>query len=252
MDAALFDRILHFLFITSYVWAPLVLLSFVSMWLCRLLGRNVTLSLGAIGVPVHEASHLIVALLCGQKIIGVSFYRPSSDGSLGYVNRQYRRSMLSPVFNLLIAVAPVGGGLLGFYWVTEYLLPGFIAAFEQGFESGRLGANTPLAIVALFSFYDFHKICLWGLISFSILLFCSPSSTDFQGCRSGFIFMLCVYLLLQLLWPAKVDAFLNMIVPYAQLFGSVLMAIALGMVLLFVVIFGIRRLWVKQPALDVQ
>lgn len=252
MSASPLDSILQFLFITAFVWAPLLLLSLVNMRLCKLLGRKTTLLLGVIGVPVHETSHLIVAILCGQKITGVSFYRPSSDGSLGYVNRQYRRSMLSPIFNLLIAVAPVGGGLLAFYLVTEYLLPGFLTAVVQGFESGRLGVITPLAIAGLFSFYEPHKICLWALISFSILLFCSPSSTDFQGSRSGFIFMMCVYLLLQLLWPAKVNAFLTMIVPYGQLFGTVLIAIALTMVLLFAIIFGIRRLWAKPPVLDVQ
>lgn len=251
MEALLLERSLNFLFITSFVWAPLCILSFISMWLFRLLGRRITLTLGVLGVPVHEASHLIAALLCGQKIIGVSFYQPSSDGSLGYVNRQYRRSLLSPIFNLLIALAPVGGGILGFYCATEYFLPGFLNTFEQGFASGRLSLNTPLAIAGLFSVYDLQTILLWGLLSFSILLFCSPSLTDFQGCRSGFIFMLCVYLLLQLLWPAKVDAFLTVIVPYAQLFGSVLMAIALTMLLLLVIIFGIRRLLAKQPALDV-
>lgn len=248
----LLERTLDFLFVTSFVWAPLCLLSFISMRLCRTLGKNVTLILGAIGVPVHEASHLIVALVCGQKIIGVSFYRPSSDGSLGYVNRQYRRSLLSPIFNLLIALAPVGGGLFGFYWVTEYLLPGFFTTFEQGFLSGRLSLSSPLAIAGLFSFYELHNIVLWWLLSFSMLLFCSPSSTDFQGCRSGFIFMLCVYLLMQLLWPAKMDAFLTIIVPYAQLIGSVLIAIAMTMILLLVIIFGIRRLLPKPPALDAQ
>lgn len=248
MDEAILNRTLHFLFATSFVWVPLGLLSFISMWLCRLLGRNVTFILGAIGVPVHEASHLIVAVLCGQKITGVSFYSPSSDGSLGYVNRQYRRTLLSPIFNLLIALAPVGGGLLGFYLATEYLLPGFINAFENEFSTGKLGDNTLSVIAGLFSFYDLHKVLLWGVVSFSVLLFCSPSPSDFQGCRPGFILMLCVYLLMQFVCPARVDAFLASIVPYAQLFGGALIVIALFMFLLITIMFGIRLFFAKPPS----
>lgn len=245
MAFEILDRTLHFLFLTSYVWVPLSMLSFVSMWLCRVLGRRVALTLGIIGVPVHEASHLVVAILCGQKITGVSFYRPSSDGSLGYVNRQYRRTFLSPFMNLLIALAPVAGGLLAFAMVTEFFLPGFIDVFHQGFQSGRLNIQTPLAIAMLISKYEIHAVCMWALFSFSILLFCSPSSTDFQGSRAGFIFLLGSYVLLQSFAPNKVDRFLALIAPYVQLFGAVLIVVTTTMLCILLILFGIR--WMLTP-----
>lgn len=67
---------------------------------------------GAIGVPIHEASHLLACWIFGLKPTEVVFYRPDrSTGTLGYVNFRYRQRSIRANLGLFVqGVAPLISG----------------------------------------------------------------------------------------------------------------------------------------------
>ncbi|APC19371.1 hypothetical protein BLL42_26890 (plasmid) [Pseudomonas frederiksbergensis] len=69
---------------------------------------------GAIGVPIHEASHLLACWIFGLKPTNVVFFRPDrSTGTLGYVNFRYRpRSVRANLGLFVQGIAPLISGAL--------------------------------------------------------------------------------------------------------------------------------------------
>ena len=67
---------------------------------------------GAIGVPIHEASHLLACWIFGLKPTKVVFYGPNrSTGTLGYVNFRYRPKSIRANLGLFVqGVAPLISG----------------------------------------------------------------------------------------------------------------------------------------------
>lgn len=204
----LINAIFQFLSITSIFWLPVLVLSILSTKLTQLIGRRLTLSLGVIGIPVHELSHLLMAVAMNHKITAVSFYSPSSDSSLGYVNHQYRKSWISPFTLLLIGLAPLLGGAISLYLVTLLLRPDLIQLIGD-YEFIITDLNSGL-IVFTFIFDavtggSFLETFVWGLVVFSIALFCSPSRTDFNACRPAVFVLVAVFIGFSLLFPTKID-----------------------------------------------
>lgn len=65
---------------------------------------------GWIGVPVHELSHLLVAVLFGHSIKSVSLFRPRKgkvDGVLGFVKHTYQPKLYQKMGNFFIGAAPM-------------------------------------------------------------------------------------------------------------------------------------------------
>uniref|UniRef100_UPI00403FBC1C hypothetical protein n=1 Tax=Lentilactobacillus hilgardii TaxID=1588 RepID=UPI00403FBC1C len=89
-------------------------------------GINGQLIFGFLGVIIHEASHLIVALVFGHKIKTVRLIRrPTIDNpSLGYVNHTWQaRNLYQTIGNLFIGVAPVFGCCTTILFLARWLLP---------------------------------------------------------------------------------------------------------------------------------
>lgn len=169
---------------------PLLALSHIHVFVVRLLGRRITLCLGVIGVPLHELAHLITALLCGHKIDKVSLYSPRSDGSLGFVVHSFKRRWYTPVALLMIGLAPLVGGYLSFMAVTYVLRPDLFALLSQLASSeGKFYSNTSWWAFTVQAFTGALPAvtATWCIVSFSILLFCVPSRSDFQGCKSAVV-----------------------------------------------------------------
>ena len=85
------------------------------------LGWNAVLLTGWIGVPLHEISHLAVALLFGHRIVAWKLFEPDpSTGTLGYVWHAYRRRNLWQLSgNFFVGIAPlIAGGLALLLFVT--------------------------------------------------------------------------------------------------------------------------------------
>lgn len=105
---------------------------------------------GIVGVPIHEASHLLGCWLFGLKPTRVVFFRPDrSSGTLGYVNFRYRPHSVFAHFGLFIqGIAPLVTGTV-------------IVVLCLSSASGQ--AFTPSSL----SVYDAQE----SLVSFAMFLF---------------------------------------------------------------------------------
>ncbi|MAA94925.1 MAG: hypothetical protein CML22_07060 [Rheinheimera sp.] len=238
--------LLMLLQITSVVWVPICILSMLSMFYCRLLGYRTTISLGIVGVPVHELSHLLFCVLFNHKVIGLSLYKPCIDGTLGYVSHQYRVTWFSPFANLIIGLAPIAGGVGAFIGLTYWLRPDVISAFYalnggvlsyKGVQEGLIGV-----LAQIVSQGGFYITLLWLMMSFSLLLFCAPSKADFYGCRAGVLTL--VVMLVAMIWavPEQAKQFLEVISPLLTFVGSLLISTVILTALLFATFLGVSKL----------
>ena len=117
--------VLHELWSIVNLWAifliPFFALVYLSGQMCRVLGYKTVITLGFIGVPLHELSHAIMCVLTGKKITRIAFYQPCVDGTLGFVEYRYRPTMIGKLTNFLVGIAPLFGGIGGFAALTYWL-----------------------------------------------------------------------------------------------------------------------------------
>lgn len=112
--------------------------------------------LGLVGVPFHECSHLLTALLFNHTIAEFALYRPISgrrDGCLGYVNHIYDPdSLYQKAGNLIIGAAPMIMGALVLTFLFSFALPdtgsivsddffGYVADIAHLFASELFSGN---------------------------------------------------------------------------------------------------------------
>lgn len=241
----LFESVLSVIGWSAIVWLPMLALSMLSMWYLRILGYRTTLMLGVVGVPVHELGHWLMAKLCGHKILHVSLFKPSIDGSLGSVSHQYRVTWFSPFANVLIGLAPLFTGIAAFLLVSQWLRPDIVVlikALPQEIWSFRDAIQVLRSLGAqLIATGGFWVTTLWLLLSLSLLLFCVPSKADFIGCRSGIIILTLAGASGFVLFPDGMARFLYQVEPYAVLIAAVLWSILFLITLLFLAFLIARR-----------
>ncbi|HAT55854.1 MAG TPA: hypothetical protein DCW31_11575 [Lactobacillus sp.] len=96
-------------------------------------GMNSQVYLGALGIVVHESSHLLMALLFGHKITGVrliKFAHPENQATdpealtLGYVNHRWNSgNSYQTMGNFFIGFAPILGVSAAIFGLTAWLWP---------------------------------------------------------------------------------------------------------------------------------
>ena len=170
-------------------------------------GRAVCIATGLIGTPVHEASHALMCLLFGHKIVEIRFFQPdASDGTLGYVRHSYNpKNLYQRAGNLFIGIAPVLFGSLILGGLLYLLLPelfrsvlaelgqaDFVSACGQSFV--RFGT----AFVQMFAYIGSWQ--WWGFVLLGSLigLHMTLSKADTQGALSGLIVYLLLFLIADL------------------------------------------------------
>jgi hypothetical protein len=89
------------------------------------LGWRAVLVTGWIGVPVHELSHLVTAVVFRHRIVGWSLFDPDpTTGTLGYVRHAHTRpSLYQLAGNFFIGVAPLGGGAVVLALLLLWMTP---------------------------------------------------------------------------------------------------------------------------------
>ncbi|MCK5798368.1 MAG: hypothetical protein KAI47_14350 [Deltaproteobacteria bacterium] len=89
------------------------------------LGWRGVLVTGAVGVPIHEVSHLVVAKLFGHRIIAWRLFDPDpASGTLGYVRHGVRRDTAWQRLGFLfIGLAPLLGGGLALAALVWWMVP---------------------------------------------------------------------------------------------------------------------------------
>ncbi len=88
------------------------------------LGWRGMLLTGWLGVPVHELSHLVMAILFRHRILAWKLFDPDPvSGTLGYVRHAYRKqSPWQNLGNFLIAVAPFVSGTAFLAGILTWML----------------------------------------------------------------------------------------------------------------------------------
>ncbi|MCI6692483.1 MAG: metalloprotease family protein [Clostridium sp.] len=152
-------------------------------------GRQAIYITGLVGVPIHELSHLIVALLFGHKIKEVKFFQVNDENrTLGYVNHSYNpRNIYHQVGNFFIGVAPIICGSLLILLLLKIFVP---ASFEN--TNYILNTNGIFKFLkAIFSLNNFKRpeFYLFLYIVFSICSHISLSKADIKGAFIGVIFI---------------------------------------------------------------
>lgn len=202
------------------------------------------MTLGIVGVPLHELAHLFTAVLFNHKIVGFALFKPSIDGSLGYVSHEYKLTWFAPFANLVIGLAPLAAGIGGFMAVTGWFRPdllGVISSLQYSFTSLTDLNEAILTLTSkMLTAGGFWNSAVWLLISFSILLFCVPSKADFYGCRPGVVSLICMGLIGLWLFPATFILGVDYLAPYMMLIGAMLWSVLVLQSVLFVLFIGIR------------
>ncbi len=159
---------------------------------------GVPLTTGWLGVPVHEASHLLAAKLLGREVVRVRWFAPDADsGSLGGVEWRPGQGPLAWLAILTVGVAPLAGGtlalrglLLGAALATDLPVP----AMPQGADGAAWQAAglallhwAQAATAALWSRQDplawSAVLGWWAVVSVAAHL--TPSRPDLQGAWRG-------------------------------------------------------------------
>lgn len=227
--------ILQFVFLV----VPLFALSIASSKYTQTLGYRGTLVLGVVGVAVHELGHLVAATLFNQKILDVSLFKPSTDGSLGYVTRSYRPMWYSPFTNLVIAMAPLVSGSVAFLLVTFTLRPDLLPLLKQLYPQSLIQNYGVVAnfLSAVLSQGNPIQTCLWLYLSSSILLFTSPSKADFQGAIPGAVWLTCIVVGTSFLFQ---DCFFDVgaLASVLTAFGVVLWTLLIVLIVFALITFG--------------
>lgn len=178
----------------------------------RSFGSRAVMITGFIGVPVHEISHGLLAVLFGHKITKVKLLqRPDENGVMGYVRHSYNpKSIYQQVGNFFIGIAPIFGGALSIIAIMRLvsleaynklvnILVGslYITTINKNTLEGILDSYLGLLKV-IFSIDNFKNpyFYIFLFIAICISSHISLSTADIKGASRGlgviFIFVLIV------------------------------------------------------------
>lgn len=180
----------------------------------RSFGMKAVMATGFIGVPIHELSHALAAIVFGHKIVDMKLLqKPDQNGVLGYVRHTYNEtSIYQQVGNFFIGVAPIFGGITAIIALMRVTMPvqfiNFIAIMKQnlgvtvlnkGSIHGILNSNV-LAMKTIFSVSNFKNpyFYLFLFAAICISSHISLSGADMQGAWSGLISIFMVILVINI------------------------------------------------------
>ena len=102
------------------------------------IARKGFLATALIGVPIHELSHAIVAIVFRHRILHICFFDFTPEhGRIGYVSHQWNRLSLYQSMGLFfIGIAPLIGAGLVIWGATAVLLPDMLDIFAETLLAG--------------------------------------------------------------------------------------------------------------------
>lgn len=189
-------------------------------------GRKALMVTGFIGVPIHELSHALAALIFAHRITELKLLqRPDEQGIMGYVRHSYKQnSLYQQAGNFFIGIAPIFGGTLCIIAAMRILLPeafgrvlvlvsnapdlgtwkkdAFVSAAKAYFEMLR----------TIFTADNLKNPCLY---LFLFLVVCisahiSLSTADMRGALKGLWVILLLFFILNLLEMQKFVAIVDL------------------------------------------
>ena len=146
-----------------------------------------------IGVPFHELSHFITAILFNHTITDMSLFRPikgKKDGVLGYVNHAYSKySLYQLVGNFFIGMAPMLSGAAVMAILLHLAIPQTIDVLL----SATNVTDTMLVIVKdVWTALREGNVYIWVMMIAAVLIcpHMSMSGADFKNTVQGLLFLL--------------------------------------------------------------
>ncbi len=178
----------------------------------RRFGSKSLMITGFIGVPIHELSHGLIALLFGHKITEVKlFQKPDANGTMGYVKHSYRKNNLyHEIGNFFIGIAPMFGGTISIIALMRFTIArsyfNLIEILEKGLKFEVLNKEVFYNILLLYRSFlkniflieNFKNpyFYLFLFLSICIASHISLSKADVKGASKGLgvIFLLLLIL----------------------------------------------------------
>jgi len=215
MDIDLSDRLFFLLYNTLkacfdqilWLWGAFFLIGFALYFISNLrdkafaesIGHKAELFLtGWIGVPVHEMGHAVFCFIFRHKITEAKFFSPKEDGTMGYVKHEFNpKSTYQKIGNFFIGIAPMLFGTVVIYALLGILLPDYLP--EE--LNGSIAETGWEIFKNFFSFRNFGDLRFWIFIylSLGIASHMKLSVQDFKGATSGFITLLALIFLINLI-----------------------------------------------------
>lgn len=164
--------ILYLIIIPSVLGAGLVFANLSSKrQVVTYFGFSAQIIAGWFGIVIHEASHLLMALLFGHHITSFRLVRSPnrndpSDNSLGYVNHTWNQhNFYQKVGNVFIGIAPIIGNTIAIYFITKWLLPSSLTSWQTLITDHDF--ISPTQITPTYGFWGF---IIWILVVINICL----------------------------------------------------------------------------------
>lgn len=167
----------------------------------RSFGNKSLMVTGFIGVPIHELSHAIFAVLFGHKIDDIKLLqKPDVNGVLGYVQHSYNQdSIYQQIGNFFIGIAPIFGGTFSIIALMKFMIPqaynSFINILIKSLNVSVLNKSTIEGIInsysgfikVMFSLKNFENpyFHIFLFISICISSHISLSRADIKGASKG-------------------------------------------------------------------
>jgi len=176
----------------------------------------------------------------GYRVQELQLYKPSAQETAGHVLYTYKKSLFSPILNLMIGIAPLFGGTIAFVLVTKWLMPDVFNYFASTVNfknalNGDLSASyhhlANLLGFIIFSSSGFIKTLCWLFLSYSLIVFSVPSKADLTGSKLGVLLLIIFVLLLSTVWPS---AYVDLMSYFTQ-FNTIYIAMALLHFVLYLV-----------------
>lgn len=212
----------------------------------RSLGSKIVMLTGIIGVPIHELSHAIFALVFGHKVTKIKLFQsPDENGVMGYVNHTYNPiNLYQQIGNLFIGVAPIFGGTLSIIILMRFLIPkAYMQFIHILMENLNITTLNKAAIDGVLISYGALIKNIFSLNNFSnpyfyIFLFLaicisshiSLSFTDIKGTYSGISMIFLIFFILNIFSLSKYIVAINIIKYNILLVGFFIVAVLLSIV----------------------
>ena len=140
----------------------------------RSFGEKAVMITGFIGVPIHEISHAIFAVVFKHKITKIKlFQKKDAQGILGYVNHTYNpKSIYQQIGNFFIGVAPIIGGIAAIIGLMRVFIYNVYSDFiNVSINNLQVTAITEGAIKNVFSSYFLLIKMIFSIKNFSNIYF---------------------------------------------------------------------------------
>jgi len=183
----------------------------------RYLGFKSIYPTAIIGVPLHEVSHALMAIVFRHNIRKINLFSPDAiTGNLGSVELTCPNNMYSIVGNFFIAMAPLLGGSIALFLINYLLFPEINELLKPINFSGQTTATIQTSYLMLSSLFQYSfndmaytflnfsfsiKHLLWLYLSCSVALHMAPSKKDFENSIVGLLAITFIAAIFLILFP---------------------------------------------------